>query len=174
MAGAHTPIHIGIKVHDEAVRQQLQSLQRLGNNARGLMHRLGERLKDSTQERFNTQTAPGGQEWQQLNPIYKAAKHKNSDKILTLRGQLRSSIRYQVKGGDTVAIGTNLEYAAMHQFGGSIKPRAGKALRAGSRGNGVWRKMVKTPARPYLGISKQDSALIQRITNGWVKAQAEA
>jgi phage virion morphogenesis protein len=67
-------------------------------------------------------------------------------KILIQSGRLRNSISAR-RDGSKVAVGTNLVYAAIHQFGGLA-----------GRGRGV-----RIPARPYLGISKADEAEIERI-----------
>lgn len=52
--------------------------------------------------------------------------------------------------GVTVYVGTNLEYAAIQEFGGTIKPRRAKALvfRIGS--DLVFAQRVRIPAQPYM------------------------
>jgi phage gpG-like protein len=54
--------------------------------------------------------------------------------LLVQTGALRESIRVLQTGGDTVAIGSALPYAAVHQFG---------SRQARGRGGGI-------PARPFL------------------------
>lgn len=48
-------------------------------------------------------------------------------------------------GRDTVTIGSDRRYAAIHQLGGKIRPRKAKALRIGN----LFRASAKIPARPY-------------------------
>ena len=73
--------------------------------------------------------------------------------ILVQSGALRRSIHYQADANSmTIGVGAGLRgnYAAIHQFGGTIKPKAGKAL--GIPGVGP-RGSVTIPARPYLAAN---------------------
>ena len=164
-------------------------LARLGEpGTQDLMPRLGEYLQASTQKRFKTQTAPDGTAWQPLQPRYARRKKYAKDKILTLRGYLRSGIHYQVTGDAEVQVGSNTKYAAIHQFGGAIeKParqatvryrsEAGRVLFAGKKHQGATERQVtipahqvNMPARPYLGISAADDAEIRAIILDWVSS----
>jgi phage gpG-like protein len=51
-----------------------------------------------------------------------------------------------------------MEYAAIHQWGGEIKPKSAPALSV--PGYGMLQK-VKIPARPYLGVSPEDAEAIE-------------
>lgn len=179
-----TGTHIVITVDDQQARQMLE---RQAQTATGnLMPRLGEYLQESTQNRFKTQTAPDGTAWASLKPAYARRKKYNNDKVLTLRGYLRSGIHYQVSGVDEVEVGTNSKYGAIHQFGGTIEKQerqatvryrsvAGKILFAGKKHKRVIERavtipahQVNMPARPYLGISAADDREIRDIILDWV------
>lgn len=121
----------------------------------GLFNHIGETLLDIHEARFNTQESPDGVPWQALSPWYKESKPKQTDKILTLDGNLRSTLHWQIEG-NTLLFGTNLVYGAIHQFGGIIKPVSANALNVGGRPV----KQVVIPARPWLGISAQDKLLL--------------
>lgn len=133
-----------------------------------LMEQLSEYLWRSTGYRFKSQTDPEGTPWQALSPRYLETKSRNKDRILTLRGYLRSSF---VKKHDakTARVGSNSVIAAIHQFGGRtrphvIEPRYKKALAFG----GAVRKSVQhpgsdMPARPFLGLSEADRNEIREI-----------
>ncbi|OCG64595.1 phage virion morphogenesis protein [Gilliamella sp. GillExp13] len=121
----------------------------------GLFEHMGEVLLDIHEARFNAQESPDGIPWQALSPWYQESKPKQKDKILTLDGTLRSTLRYQING-NTLLFGTNVVYGAIHQFGGTIKPVRGNALNVGGR----LAKQVVIPARPWLGISAQDKLLL--------------
>lgn len=117
----------------------------------GLFEHMGEVLLDIHEARFNAQESPDGIPWQALSPWYQESKPKQKDKILTLDGNLRSTLHWQIEG-NTLLFGTNLIYGAIHQFGGTIKPVKGNALNVA----GCPVKQVVIPARPWLGISAQD------------------
>ena len=181
MAGTH----ITITVDDAQARAMLERLGEPGTQ--DLMPRLGEYLQASTQKRFKSQTAPDGTAWAPLQPRYARRKKYAKDKVLTLRGYLRSGIRYQVTGAAEVEVGSNTKYAAIHQLGGSIDQNAqsrkmryrsvaGRVLFAGRKHKrGVTERwvtrgayQVNIPARPFLGISTADDAEIRRIILDWV------
>lgn len=137
MAGNHVKLTVEGNAADQLRDKQLAGRQR------PLLHRLGEYLLESTQQRYATQKDPQGQPWVPLKPSYAKTKKYNADKILTLRGYLRRGYRYQVSGEDTVAWGTNDKRAAIHQFGGTIEraPYSTRVrLRTDGKGNLLMRE----------------------------------
>ena len=181
MAGTH----IKATVNDAQARAMLARLGEPGTD--DLMPRLGEYLQASTQKRFKSQTAPDGTAWAPLQPRYARRKKYAKDKVLTLRGYLRSGIRYQVTGAAEVEVGSNTKYAAIHQLGGSIDQNAqsrkmryrsvaGRVLFAGRKHKrGVTERwvtrgayQVNIPARPFLGISTEDDKEIRSVILDWV------
>jgi len=181
MAGAH----LTTTVDDAQARAALQ--RHAAPGTANLMPRLGEYLQSSTKARFAAQTAPDGTPWAPLQQRYARRKKYNKDKILTLRGHLRSDIRYQVLADDKVAVGTNTKYAGIHQEGGTIEQLAqsrkvryrsvaGRVLFAKAKHvRGVTERwvsrgayQVKIPARPFLGISTADDQEIREIILDWV------
>ena len=159
---------ITISVEDAAARAMLNKLGQM--DTAPLMRRLGERIQAWTQDRFdaNQQQAPDGTPWAKLNPKYAQNKPRHlQNRKLTLSGHLRKSIRWQLLDSQSVLVGTNVPYAAIHQFGGTIRPKKGKALAFGGR----FVQSVTIPARPYFGISAQDNKEIQEIIKDWVLEQ---
>ena len=159
---------ITISVEDAAARAMLNKLGQM--DTAPLMRRLGERIQAWTQDRFdaNQQQAPDGTPWAKLNPKYAQNKPRHlQNRKLTLSGHLRKSIRWQLLDSQSVLVGTNVKYAAIHQFGGTIRPKKGKALAFGGR----FVQSVTIPARPYLGISEQDNQEIREIIKDWVLEQ---
>lgn len=67
-------------------------------------------------------------------------------------GRLRASIEAKAITDLEVVIGTNVIYAAIHEFGGVITPKTAKYLRFYWEKIGQWvvTKSVTIPARPYL------------------------
>lgn len=109
---------------------------------------IGNYLVGETQDRIKRETSPDGTRFQSLAAATtkrKAAKGKIR-KILQEEGNLVGTIAAQVQG-EGVAIGSNLPYSAIHQFGG----KAGKA------------RKVTIPARPYLGTNEVDEEEIASL-----------
>lgn len=159
---------ITISVEDAAARAMLNRVGQM--DTAPLMERLGERIQAWTQDRFdaNQQKAPDGTPWAKLNADYAQSKPQHlQNRKLTLSAHLRRSIRWQLLDSRSVEVGTNVPYAAIHQFGGTIRPKKGKALSFGGR----LVRSVTIPARPYFGISAQDNKEIQEIIKDWVLEQ---
>lgn len=81
-------------------------------------------------------------------------------KTLIQSAQLRNSIHAK-SDASGFAVGTNVKYAATHQFGEpsrTIRARKKKALRFQVGGKWVTKKQVRItiPARPFLGLSEDD------------------
>ncbi|MDL2401260.1 phage virion morphogenesis protein [Rhizobium mayense] len=161
MAGAS----ISFTITDRAVLRGFDQLGRLMTNTRPVMAAIGTELVASTVMRFVTQTDPTGGHWIALNPEYAAGKR--NARILTERGRLRDSINSRPSNHE-VRIGTNLVYAAIHQFGGVIRPVKAKHLFFRMGGNLVVANRVTLPARPYLGISKDDQTSIAEIVFSFI------
>lgn len=184
-----TGTHINISVEMAEVRAMLDRLGQQGTD--DLMPRLGEYLLKSTQRRFKDQKAPDGTPWAKLSPAYARRKKYNSDKVLTLRGYLRRGVRYQVTGPAEVEVGSNSEYAAIHQLGGTIEIKArqatvryrsvaGRVLFASKKHKRVTERQVTIPAhqvtidaRPFLGVSAEDEKNIQKIAADWLLDRAK-
>jgi len=133
------------------LRMQLHDTEPLMNNVAGIM-------LNSTKENF---AAGGRPAW------LKSARVKlHGGKTLMKSNVLFRSI--QVKTGRGYAlVGTNIKYAAIHQFGGDIRRRGivsaadfrpfdGKATKLGSYSVGGM------PARPFLLLTDQDKDLIRK------------
>lgn len=145
-----------VQVNDAQFARAMARLAELATDLTPALRGIGEYLAGSSRDRFKTQTAPDGSAWAPLSKWYRDTKASNQDKILTLRGYLRNSITWQVLP-DRVLVGSNLEYAAIHQFGGVIRPKQAKALKVGGRVV----SQVKIPARQYLGLSADDTTEIE-------------
>ena len=155
----------GARFDGTAAIEHLSGLVDAINDPSPLLAELGEYGLRSTRARFKTQTAPDGTAWAALQPWYQKEKRRNKNRILTLNGYLRGQMTWQLVGDRTVEIGSNLPYAAVHQFGATIKPRAAKVLMF--RGHAA--KSVTIPARPYLGLSDEDRSEIVGRTLEWLQ-----
>jgi phage virion morphogenesis protein len=148
------------KAFAEAARQCVDTLD--------MWEDIGEHMMQSIQKNFDDEGRP--EKWDKLHSDYEAARP--AGKILTVSSDLRNSISPKASSKDVI-IGTNKEYAAIHQFGDktkahTIKPRYKKFLKFTSGGETIFSKGVshpgsKVPARPFLLIQTEDEAEIVDI-----------
>lgn len=88
-----------------------------------------------------------------------ANKKDGTASTLQASTTLRRSVRVVEVSGETVTIGSDREYAAIHQFGGTtrahvIKARKARALRFGGRfARKVKHPGSKIPARPFIPVT---------------------
>ena len=136
----------GVEVDDAQVRAALARLVAAVAAPRATFDRIGSYLVAATLDRFDREQGPDGKPWQKS-----VRALADGGLTLTDTGGLRGSITHNVAGdGRAVDVGSNLVYAAIHQFGG----QAGR------------NKSVTLPARPYLGIDARDRDAIVRIVRG--------
>lgn len=114
---------------------------KMGDTKKALMASIGEALVSSTLKRFDAEEGPDGKPWQ---PSKRAAAE--SGKTLSDTGLLRDSIAYAATPS-SVMVGSTKKYARIHQMGG----KAGKGHH------------VSLPARPYLGVSKEDREEVMAV-----------
>lgn len=131
-----------------------KSMLKMADNIKethALMESIGEHLVTNTKRRFDKEKGPKGEKWEKSRRAI-----LQSGKTLNDSGQMKDSIAYEVSD-KTVQVGTNKEYARIHQFGGTIKPKKGKYLKF-KNPDGTYSvvKEVTMPARPFIGISDDD------------------
>lgn len=133
------------------VQRLFQEIRRLGGNPQPLLEDIASLGENSTRERFRSQTGPDGERWE---PSLRA--QLAGDRTLTKDGHLGDSTGSYVSAKSAVW-GVNRIYAAIHQFGGTIKAKGARGLRFAIPGIG-WRTVpqVSIPARPFLGLSDTD------------------
>lgn len=71
-------------------------------------------------------------------------------------------------GHDSVEVGSNAKYAAIHHFGGVIRAKNAGALRFRIGESFVMKKAVTMPARPALGLNGEDEDHIMETTEDWI------
>jgi phage virion morphogenesis protein len=140
----------------------LAKLHTMGNvDKAGIMNAIAEGLRTSTVERFSKQESPDGAKWQ---PSIRVSQ--KGGKSLILSSALRTSIKAE-SDSSGAAVGTNLVYAATHQFGDERTIRAKKSkylkFQIGDKWVSVPSVHVRIPARPFLGVSKEDEEEIKEI-----------
>lgn len=118
------------------------------------MSLIGMLLVGSIQENFELGHGPDGQRWK---PSLRAKLQGGQTLVDT--GALMSGIVYEASPNrvEIGPSGPSLRYARIHQEGGEIRPKAAKALFfRGADGKARTVKVVRIPARPYMGISAED------------------
>lgn len=122
----------------------------LMGKSQDLAEAVGEALVSSTRKRFKDVTDPEGNRWKES-----ARAKSEGGQTLTETASLKNSIVYEASP-TTVVVGTNKEYAAIHQFGGEIEPKKASMLRFQVGGKWVSAQQVTMPARPFIGINAED------------------
>jgi len=159
---------VTVKIKD-GTNQLLKRLNAMDVDKAGIMNAIAEGLRTSTMERFQAQETPEGTKW---NPSIRA--RETGEKTLIRTSALRTSIKAEADSTG-LAVGTNLIYAATHQFGDerTIRAKNGKYLKFKIGDHFVSKPSVRVniPARPFLGISRQDDEDIREMLEDIVKEQ---
>jgi phage gpG-like protein len=105
-------------------------------------------------DRFRTTTDPYGKPWE---PSLRATLE--GGQTLSDTGRLRRSFNVANVSERGFVVATNVQYAAPHQYGATIRPRrkrylafrlpGGRGKRKGGKGAWVFAKQVTLPARPF-------------------------
>lgn len=169
-------MRIDLQIDIEGADALLKRIQDAGQNPSPALKQISERLLDSTKQRFRTSTAPDGTEWAPNAPstlfahLGRFSGSFKKDGALSARGSRRAgnkkpligesralstTINYRVSGA-VAEIGSPMVYAPVHQFG-ARKGAFGKTRR------GAPVPWGDIPARPFLGISAEDSAMIRDV-----------
>lgn len=144
---------IEIKIDNKDVDRKLLELAQKSENLRPLMKNIAGIFASATEDNFKNEGRPD--KWTELSEATKKQRTKKKKwpgQILQVSGQLASSISTQYDD-ESAIIGSNLDYAAIHQLGG----QAGK------------NKKVEIPARPYLKLTDDDFNEILDATEHYLK-----
>ncbi len=143
---------IEIQIDNKAVAEKLLELAQKGENLRPLMKNIAGIFAYSTEENFKNEGRPKWQDLAESTKKQRQKKRKCSGQILQVEGQLASSISTHYDK-DCAVIGSNLDYAAIHQLGGQTGRN----------------KAVSIPARPYLKLIEEDFEEIIKATKQYLK-----
>lgn len=144
---------VEIKIDNQEVTESLLELARRGENLRPLMKNIAGIFASSTEDNFREEGRP--EKWTDLAGATKkkrAKKRKWPGQILQVEGKLATSVNTQYDDNSAV-IGSNLDYARIHQLGGN----AGKNHKA------------EIPARPYLKLTNDDLEEILNVITIYLK-----
>ena len=145
-----------ITYDDKEVRQELVRLLRANADRRPAMRIIANHLQASAERSFELQANPAtGAAWAPLSKTTVARRRKigkGPTPILEQSGDLQRSLTAEYDN-NSVIVGTNLIYAATHQFG------AKKGQFAAKKGRPIpWGDI---PARPFLGLRPQEREQIR-------------
>lgn len=138
---------ISIKIDSAAVERQLAELARRGRDLNPVMRKIAGSMLDSVEENFEQQGRP---KWKKLAPQTIERRRKKGHwpgKILQATGQLAASVNARSTANSAI-VGTNKEYAALHQFGGRTT---------------IGGRSIFVPARPFLTIPDTDIEDISKM-----------
>ena len=191
---------IKISISDEALRAALGRLIAALTDTIPTMRDLSEIMIDASARAFDNTSDPAtGKPWQPLSASrqrQRAHKGRSIANVLQDSGLLVGSIArpsgpgaVREIGPDHALVGTDVPYAAIHQFGGTIKreaapmtvrlrKRKGRTLFAKTKHKRV--RIVDTahkaytitiPARPFIGVGPTDiQDMLDTITRNLQKA----
>lgn len=186
---------VGIRVDSKTFDEFMNRFKAWKPDFRKPLEQCGIRIQRSVDLNFRAEGRPS--RWAGLSDLTKMNRRKGrkkkgggegTHKILQDTGTLRKSIVtamraapgaiYEIKP-DMLKIGTNLPYAAIHQWGGTIKPKDGKKAlkipkgrkRKGKKQEFIFRKMAKIPQRQYLLVQSEDLKYFERIFHGWARKE---
>lgn len=184
-----TGIRIDLEISDGEAREGLAALLQRMDRKQPFFKSVGERLLSSASDRFRSETDPQGRPWVSLKPATIRARERDGQTPITIlrsnrkgksASSLAGSINYEATE-DGVEIGSPVVYAAIHQLGGTIQrpERQAKVYMAGrrfvkktqanqDRDVTIPAHSITIPARPYLGLSRDDETGIREDAEDWL------
>ena len=150
---------IDIEIKDQKALQALNFLARLGYDPSPVMQAIAGVLADNIEEAFQSEQSPEGEAWLRRCRIRQSNSERSpvigQGQKLQQTGRLANSITSSF-GRDYAVAGTNVIYAATHQFG----------AKKGSFGSDRYGRPIPwgdIPARPFLGLSSEGRREIEEI-----------
>ncbi len=159
---------IEIKINTDALQNSLNAIAQRTSNTRPLMTKLARIMHNAVLDNFESGGRPA---WAPRK--YPSAREGSG--LLQGKGRLRDSIMQDSTATEAV-VGTNVEYAAIHHFGGqtaphTILPKKGKALKFGGRlAKRVNHPGSKIPARPFMVLQPDDEQALVDAVNDYLDA----
>ena len=147
----------------------------LRTNKRAVLGVMGAKMLEQIQDNFDSQADPvTGAPW----PARKRARLEGGDKLLYRTGALRRSWLQPFKiAGSSVSLGSNLVYANIQNYGGTVKPKQAQVLclpltKEAARAGSARRFWERQPAgkKPFFLETKSGGLFI--VTSGPKKTLA--
>ena len=161
-----TGVALRFSLEDASARAELKAARSRGVDLRPGWRAVGQAGVAQTRRRFLSGVGPDGSPWKK--------GRKPTGQTLIESGLLLRSIGVRNASQGGVEWGSNRVYAAIHQFGGTIRPVKAKALRFKVAGGFVVATAVRIPARPYLGVNVQDLEAFAKLLLRHIAGPIEA
>jgi phage gpG-like protein len=154
---------VSVKVLSAEVQKRLQEMQAAAQNTRPAFDAIGRVLSSRIRLGFRSSRGPSGAPWLPL-------KHRIGQPLRDT-GRLQRSITHRASAKDVV-VGTNLKYAPLHQFGGTILPKnapflAFKSMKGTPGETMIFARKVKIPARPFFPLDRAGNIALPPL---WAKS----
>lgn len=155
---------VSITIDTVNLRASLDKLHGRMGNLQPLFDGIGQAVVSETVGRFRDEEAPDGSKWKKSQ----RAERENGLTLTSRGAHLRGSIVHRPSAED-VMVGTNMVYAAIHQFGfngtQSVTAHQRRILNAKGKSSAVQVKAhsrrMNLVARPFLGIGERERAAIE-------------
>lgn len=163
----------GIRIDGEL--EEFRNILRNLNNFdyRGLNAVIGETIRSGTKERFRREEDLEGNRWKKS---IRAEMTGGQTLSKTASSGLKDSIEWEADD-EGVAVGTNKEYARIHQEGGrfTIRAKSSKGLWFKIRDSWIRKREVTIdmPKREFLGVSDEDMDEIKAIIDEKIQEHVE-
>jgi phage virion morphogenesis protein len=151
----------GVQIIPETAELEnaLRAVNLLGSLGRptDLLDNIGAVIESSTRRRISEeQRGPDGTPWPEWSDDYEASRH-SGHALLMNEGELLDSLAFETDpAGKLVMVGSNLVYAAVHNFGGQELPSDNPAS--------------NIPQREFLGLSSEDEADLVDLVNDHIQS----
>lgn len=174
-------MNITFKIDDRRTKAALDAVTKRVKSNVPLMDQLARQMRISTEKNFSAQGRSPRWEGLASSTLAKRRRDKKTGKILQVTGVLAASVRTATSPSVAI-IGTNLKYARIHQYGGTINHPGGTAYIPIKSGLMAFIKNndpraaklprtrphpIQIPARPFLSIQpdevKKMAGLVQKF-----------
>jgi phage gpG-like protein len=135
----------GMRLTRDDVSPAISALVRRAKNPEPVLRAMGTTFKSITEGTFNSVGAA-------YRPRPWRAKRDGSPSILQSRNPVLSKAFHLAVSREKAVLSNPTRYAAIHQFGGVIRPKNAKVLRFFSNGKWYSVKKVTIPARPFFPV----------------------
>lgn len=119
---------IEVKCNDKELFEVFEALCKRVKNMKPIMREITHIMLEDIEENFETEGENANGKWEDWSDDWKEKRIKlgrGEGKILTLNADLRKSFVREASNTEAL-VGTNKEYAAIHNFGGEIKKNFGR------------------------------------------------